>query len=145
MIGGNIMDKRGVVKVAPKVGDEERNEGGFYWENYDKDEINLCLNCNRPNCFPSSCPIIEEYNRHKKSKTNHKGFLTKSVLSDAQWYYLAELYNAGYKVKTVVKFGGITEDPFYKHCNTKLNKGRKQREKDLTPIETYREEFEALK
>ena len=146
MIGGNIMDKRGVVKVAPKVGDEiDKGKGGFCWENYDKDEIDICLNCKRPNCYPNECPTLEEYHRGKNRKTNHKGFLTKSVLSDAQWEYLAEKYNEGYKVRTVVQFGGITEDPFYKHCNTKLHRGRKQREKELVPIETYREEFDALK
>lgn len=146
MIGGNIMDKRGVVKVAPKVGDEkETNKGGYYWENYDKDEIDICLNCKRPECHPSECPIIEEYNRSKNIKTNHKGFLAESVLSNAQWDYLAEKYNEGYKVKTVLNFGGVTGSPLYKHCNTKLNKERKQREKELPPIETYREEFEALK
>lgn len=146
MIGGNIMDKRGVVKVAPKVGDAvEKDKGGYYWENYDKGEIDICLNCNRPNCYPNVCPLLEEYHRSKNRKTNHKGFLTESVLSDAQWDWLAEKYNEGYKVKTLVNFAGISYDPMYKHCNTKLNKDRKQRERLLTPIETYREEFEALK
>ena len=146
MIGGNIMDKHGVVKLAPKVGDEiDPNKGGYYWENYDKEEIDICLNCVRLTCFPNDCPLLEEYRRSKKNKTNHKGFLTESVLSDAQWDWLAEKYNEGYKVKTLVNFAGVSYAPMYKHCNTKLNKDRKMREKDLEPIGIYRKEFDALK
>lgn len=55
------LSKRGYVKLEPEVGDRPIKITHKSYENYDKDEINICLNCTYKECKPDGCKKILDY------------------------------------------------------------------------------------
>lgn len=67
MLGGKYIDAKGNVKLAPKVGDNPIKVTHYSYENCDKKEIEICINCDSEECF-GECKKIRDYRKSKLSR-----------------------------------------------------------------------------